>query len=457
MINVDNLISQNPWWQKETIQLEEAGWVQRDLYFQIEEELADPFMINILGLRRVGKSSLTKQLIAKLLKSKTPPKNIFYFLFDFSHFVQKPEVLTHVLQTYFDQILQKKIYDLKNRVYVFLDEIQFIENWQAVLKRWYDISGKRIKFVITGSQSLVLKNKSHESLSGRIFDRYLPPLCFQEFLKIKKEKLKPFPKFDLFNLKKDFLNLRFFNENNQRQLENLGREYLSFGQFPECLGIKKNWKKQEYIKESILGRIFEDIFKIYKIEKTEEFKIVAYYFFHNASSIFNLENAAQNAGLQFLTVDSFLKYMESAYLLQTCFKKYRSIIKKGRSLKKIYSTSTNFSFALSETDPLAAPEIFGKIVENQVFNSLKKSFSQVFFWRKREEEIDFLISRAGRTLPIEVKIQNRIEKNDLKTILKFCEEKKIKEAIIFSKNKLEMATYGITEIFFLPYYFVLMI
>lgn len=64
------------------------------------------------------------------------------------------------------------------------------------------MSGKQIKFIVTGSQSVLLKGKCRESLAGRIFDYYLPPLSFREFIIINKEKIGLLDKFDLFDISK---------------------------------------------------------------------------------------------------------------------------------------------------------------------------------------------------------------------------------------------------------------
>ena len=180
MITRQELSLKNEWWVNDNYQADEAKLPRRDLFSLVEDNLDHPLMLNIVGLRRVGKSTILKQLIGKLLDQQVKPVNIFYYLFDYSTQIQKPEFLDEVLSVYFKEVVNKPSLSLGERVYVLLDEIQYIEDWQSILKRYYDLSGKKIKFIVTGSQSILLKGKYRESLAGRVFDYYLPPLSFRK-------------------------------------------------------------------------------------------------------------------------------------------------------------------------------------------------------------------------------------------------------------------------------------
>lgn len=455
MINLKDLFVRNPWWFGKS-HIQEQKWPKRDLFEKIKKSIASTLAINILGLRRVGKSTIMKQLIAEILKDKKEKTNVFYYLFDYSSEIQTSEILDQILELYFSQILHKQVFELKTRIYIFLDEIQYINNYSAVVKKWYDLSGKKIKFILSGSQSLLLRGVSHESLAGRVFEFYLPPLNFGEFLRFKKEKADYDINFNIFNLKSDYPALLFPHERYKEKIKNLALEFISFGQFPETLILNNLLEKNSYIKEAVLGKVIEDIIKIYKIDKTEIFKLYTNHLFENTSSLFELDNLAREAGIQFVTADKFLSYLQNAYLFNILYKKHQSIIKRGRILKKLYSASTNFIFALSEEMQLENnSELFGKIVENLVFNLLSSRFSKLSFWRKGEKEIDFLIKNKDMVLPVEVKIRNTIKSSDYKTILDYCFQKNLKRGIIVSKNLLEKKTFNGIDLFFIPYYLLL--
>ncbi len=77
-------------------------------------------------------------------------------------------------------------YDKDKDIYLFLDEIQNIKNWEKWVKRIYDF--KKYKIIISGSSSKLLSREISTALAGRNINYTVYPLSFKEFLKIKKIK-----------------------------------------------------------------------------------------------------------------------------------------------------------------------------------------------------------------------------------------------------------------------------
>ena len=91
----------------------------------------------LTGLRRVGKTTIMYQLMDKLLNT-TNPLNILYFTFDYG-----PAELVSVLDSY------QKITGVdwkRNKIFVFLDEIQILDNWGSQIKVLHD-SMPNIRFI----------------------------------------------------------------------------------------------------------------------------------------------------------------------------------------------------------------------------------------------------------------------------------------------------------------------
>src|SRR3990167_2101780 len=126
MILRQELQLKNEWWINKDYKPAELMWPARDLLPVLEANLEHPLMLNIVGLRRVGKSTIVKQLIGRLLEKKVKSKNIFYFLFDYASQIQKAEFLDEVLSVYFRDIVARPSLALDERVYILLDEIQYI-------------------------------------------------------------------------------------------------------------------------------------------------------------------------------------------------------------------------------------------------------------------------------------------------------------------------------------------
>jgi len=469
IINKNDIKNKNPWWQNGENNLIEKDLIYRDLFFTLEKDLKVPMILSILGLRRTGKSTILKQLIAKLLNQGVEAKQIFYYLFDEYTNINTRESLEDALNYYLENILEKKVYEINERVYIFLDEIQYIVDWQPVLKKYYDLSNKKIKFIITGSQSILLRNKSVETLAGRIFDYYLPPLSFLEFLRAKKVDFVAEiinNKIDVFAIGKSFKSLEAIDYKYGQKLFDLSKEYILTGQFPECLSIENGEKKNTYINESVIGKVIEDITAIYDIDKKENFKILANYLFVNSGSLLELKNIAEKIGLSFISLDKYLDYMKSGYLFKILFKQHKSLIAQGRILKKSYATSSNFIAAIRNYQTRhfdEVPEVFGHIVETTIFNLLEKNYvspatlNEIGFWRQGEKEIDFIVSKDKKQLPLEVKFTNSINNKELSTLTAFISDKKLDFGIVVTKNELSKKEVAGEELYFIPAYLFLLI
>jgi uncharacterized protein len=454
MITRQDLELKNPWWKSKDYTVHEASFLKRSLYF------------DIVGIRRVGKSTLLRQLIAHLLESKESSKNIFYFLFDYSSQVQKPEFLEEVLSFYLAEVLNNPamIFAEAESVYILLDEIQYIDNWQSVIKKYYDLSGKRIKFIVTGSQSMLLKGKHRESLAGRIFDFYLPPMSFREFLYINKEEVETVEPFSLTEIPQKFGTLEQFDIYSGKRLSELGPEYITTGQFPESRKLPTQASRHEYIVEAVLGKILEDCIRVFRIEKTDEFKLFTKHLLNNISSVFELSNVGREVEISKKTLEKYLGFLKESYVLDVLYKYHKSLVKRGRILKKLYTPCVNFTCALNQYDQNhldKAPEAFGKIIENMVYNVLHAKYTgnsvqeAVSFWRQGEKEIDFLVMDNLRQIPVEVKFSNNINFKDLMPMTEYLIKKDLDFGIVVTKNELVKHAVKGKTLFYIPYYLVL--
>ncbi|AEH24936.1 ATP-binding protein [Pyrococcus yayanosii] len=177
----------NPWWRgaefiredEDYRKWEEAKvkWVPR----AIEEISLEPFSLNfVFGPRQVGKTTLLKLLIKKLLDEGVPPTAIFYLRADYlSDYKELMEVL--------DEYMQFRKVEGIERSYIFLDEITFPREWFRAIKLYIDMGKFRNDvLILTGSTSMYVKGEV-ETFPGRRGmgrDIIMYPLSFREFLKV---------------------------------------------------------------------------------------------------------------------------------------------------------------------------------------------------------------------------------------------------------------------------------
>lgn len=395
MTLLERILTQNCWWQKKEIE-EIKDYKERFLLKEILKYKNDPQIIAILGLRRTGKTVILLQLIKKILKEKVSPRKILYFSFD-EILGKDPEIIEKVLEIYENEILKE---DLKN-VFIFLDEINHLKNWQVILKRYYDLK-RGIKFFVSGSSSIYLK-KTQESLAGRIYEFTLSPLSFKEFLHLKGIKIK--------NLNLQSLELK-------KELN----KYFLCGGLPEIIEEKDFGKIKRYLNSIIDKIIFYDIPKVYEVAEPEILKEILSIISQRPGLLLEYQSISKNLGIAYQTVSKYVSYLEKAFLIKIVYNFRGSPIARARKLKKAYLGSHSLILAFLDSE-----EEFLKILPQIVENIVCLFLDAKWFWR-RYFEIDFYHQR----IPYEVKYQ---EKPEIKNSIEAAKKLKAERLVLITKDK----------------------
>ncbi len=461
MIKYDDILEQNPWWHGPGRLPAEAGWPRRNIFETILADVPKDLALMITGLRRTGKSTIARQLIGKLLEDGLEPERLVYFAFDKYSLFKSPDALEFLIKSFLKRKLRKQIHDIDHKVYLFIDEIQYIDFWQDIVKRYYDLN-KNLKFILTGSQSAKLKGKSRESLAGRIMDYHLPVLDYGEYLTISKQGGSVRSAWDFDFQGDEYDDLYHFHYRHGAELESGMPGYLCYGQFPETAPLEHDVKfRYDYIRESVLGKILErDIPSQHNITKIQPFKHMAWHLITNSGSMFELNNLARETGVSKATSENYFSYLKDGFVVDVLYKYLRSNIKKGRALKKAYATSTNFITAINSYRPDyydKVPEVFGKIIETYAWQRLSLRFENLSLWRSGDKEVDFIIPAlppGKEMLLLEVKFSPVIRSKDVKYILNFAGKKKCSKIVIVTKNRLNKKISSGVEMYFIPYYMI---
>ncbi|NOY64224.1 MAG: AAA family ATPase, partial [Nitrospirae bacterium] len=214
----------NPWWKSGKVPADFLGRKRR-IFNEIKAYLDRRQIIIFTGLRRVGKTTLMYQVINELLGSGIPPYNILYFTFDEIRYD-----LSEIIRTYEAEVLKE---DIKNKkIYIFLDEIQKLNDWQSKIKLLYDLN-PGIKLFLSGSAQISMWRGTRESLAGRFFDFEIKTLDFDEYLEFKGVEI---------DRKRD----RLFEREIKRHLS----DFIMRGGFIEAIELNEHMLRK-YIKESL--------------------------------------------------------------------------------------------------------------------------------------------------------------------------------------------------------------
>lgn len=388
----------NHWWVTSKVRKELVPKTHRELFYQVKKDLKRRQIQILIGLRRTGKSTILFQLIDHLIKNKVKPFHILYCSFDEPEFQEKN--IDEILREY------SRLTDVdykKEKIYLFLDEIQKSENWTSKIKLIYD-NLPNVKILISGSASLHILSEAKKNLAGRTIYYELKPLNFKEFLYFKNIKID----MNRFLLYRDILEKEF--------------EKFFFRHFPEIVKEKNILFVKSYIRNSIIEPIilkdlpkeFEDV-DIILLEK------IINIFLTNPGQYLIVDDLAKDLKRSKTTIYKALFYLEFSFLFKRVLNYRPSLRIASRKLSRIYAY--HHSIAI----PFNPPE--DRYVENMVMSELDAKY----YWREKDKEVDFLKDSVA----VEVKYKTDIKKQDIRHVnyfLKKYGDAFGKHAYVITKN-----------------------
>ncbi|GAI57624.1 unnamed protein product, partial [marine sediment metagenome] len=242
--------------------------------------------------------------------------------------------------------------------YLFIDEIQYLNNASSFIKLMVDNHSDRFKLIISGSSVLDIKSKIKQSLVGRIVTFEVFGLDFEEFLWFKKKT---------FNLDK----VADADEKTQKELKHLFEEFILFGAYPRVALISEVNNRRYYLKELIQTYIKKDIKDIGKIRNIMKFNNFLRVLADQAGNLLNIDELASSIGLSRETIYGYLTLLEGTYIarrLPPYFKNLRSELTK---MPKIYFEDSGVLNYLKYNDIIE--KVSGELFENCIYAELRKT------------------------------------------------------------------------------------
>jgi predicted AAA+ superfamily ATPase len=389
----DVLKLSNPWWT-ENFKVE---FKEREIYKEIQKVMSLPQIIALTGLRRVGKTTLMFKLAEDRIRTGFDPKNIIYFSFDEFREIEIRDVMNA-----YEELVEK---DFKEGKYLLLlDEIQKLGNWDDQLKRTYDLFGKNIKIIVSGSESLLIRKKSKETLAGRMFDFKVEPLSFKEFLRFKGTNFEPVGLYE-------------------KELFQQFKEFCVTLGFPELVGIREKDVIKKYAVESIVERVlYRDMPRLFKIRDISVIESLLDMFMEEPGQLVEISSLAKELKISRQTLSNYLTYLEESFLIRKLYNFSRSRRKVERKLKKYYPTVISVDVLFNEDDLSKS-----KVLEWLVVNQLKAEF----FWRDPyKNEVDVVLPNKKLT-PVEIKYG----KISFEGLLAFMNKFKVSQGYVISLSQ----------------------
>lgn len=338
-----------------------------------------PFIKILTGVRRCGKSTILKMIMEKLHNEKRiPQEQIVSYRFDSMEY----EDMT-AKQMY--EELKSKLSE-NGRTYLFLDEIQEIDNWEKVVNSL--ASDYDVDIYITGSNSRMMSSEISTYLTGRYVTFPIYTLSFREYL--------------------DFKSRYTSLDDNKTELAN----YIRLGGFP-ATQLQKYSQEEIYtiVHDIYNSTIYSDIIRRNQIRKIDRLVRVVKYVFNNVGNTFSAKSVsdymkAEHRSLDNETVYSYLEKLEKAYLLHRCSR--YDLQGKGilKTQEKFYLADTSFRYSVLgySADSVASS------LENVVYLELCRRGYAVHIGKTGDGEIDFVAVRQNEKIYVQVTERIRSEK-----------------------------------------------
>lgn len=358
----------------------------RTIADEIEKYLRTDDIIVLHGARQVGKTSLLYILESRL---KQAGEATYYIDLEDSRYVKLldagiGEFVKHLQEEGLKPAGQRK------KLYVFIDEIQYLENPSSFLKLAAD-HHKGIKLIVSGSSSFAIKSKFRDSLVGRTVDFEIHSLSFQEFLAFKEYRFEPG---------------KVFTQKKIDELRNQFKEYALYGGYPKIVLTPELDKKERYLQQIIDTYVKKDIRDLANVKDLDKFNKLLEALSSQSGQLLNVAELSNTVNIAKQTVEKYLFILENTYIL----KLVRPF--SGNLRSELFKTPKIFFYDTGLMQMLwlrALPkELLGNVFETSVFSELVKKYGKdaVYYWRtKDKKEIDFVLKDRKGTLPIEVKLR----------------------------------------------------
>lgn len=356
--------------------------INRPLYMdKIMVYVDTPFVKVLTGIRRSGKSTIMKMIMDKLENERHIPKeNIISMRFDSMEY----EDMT--AKQMFETI--KAGLSDQGRTYLFLDEVQEISGWEKVVNSFlgeYDVD-----IYVTGSNSRMMSSEIATYLTGRYVSFQVYPLSFEEYLAFRREVTEV--------------------KNPHQELA----DYVRLGGFP-ATHLRAYSQDEVYtiVRDIYNSTIFSDIVRRNQIRKVDQLERVVKYTFSNVGNTFSAKSISdylksEKRSIDNETVYSYLEKLEKAYILHRCSRydlQGKEILK---TQEKFYLADTSLRYSVLGY----GPDSVASSLENVVYLELCRRGYKVYIGKTTDGEVDFVASRQGEKLYVQVTQEIHSEKTE---------------------------------------------
>ncbi len=362
--------------------------IKRKIYSKLQNHLKDPEITMLIGSRQAGKTTLMELLRSSLQVRGEETASFNLEREEDMPFFKSQMALVEKLKLNFGE----------KTGYVFIDEIQRLENAGLFLKGIYD-RNLPYKFVVTGSGSLELKEKIHESLAGRKRMFEISTLSLEEFVNYKTNYQYEGRLKDFFSVETQLAN-------------NLLKEYLLWGGYPRVVLAQKESDKIATLDDIYDSYLEKDIKQLLGVIKGEGFTKLLMILADQIGKVVNVSEISSTLGIDRETTKKYLWFLKKTFVIEEIRPFYRNLRKELTKRSVYYFNDLGMrNYILNRLDQTNLEIDGGFLFQNLVYYYLKEITTagvfKVNYWRTLDgAEVDFVVNSGSGPWPIEVKYSN---------------------------------------------------
>ena len=337
----------------------------RKSYIKNLKKYKDLDLIKVLtGIRRSGKSTILLQYIEELKKEGLCDTQIVYYNFEK---IQPDEIYDYKIL--YNKIITKKIPNKK--LYVFLDEIQEVKNFEKAINSLY--LDKEIDIYITGSNAYLLSSELATLLTGRYIELKIYPFSFKEYLEATNK-----------NIDEGF------------------NDYIVYGGMPYITKLNDKEIINEYLQTLYNTILLKDIVKRKSIKDVSVLEGLSNFLCDNIGSIVSPKSisdtmTSKGRKVSSLTIDNYITYLCESFLFYICDRYDIKGKQNLETLNKLYLIDQGFKTILTNKNIN-----YGYILENVIFIELLRRNYKIKIGKVNNMEIDFICEKFGEIKYIQV-------------------------------------------------------
>lgn len=363
--------------------MKKSGLFGRKIVSELLKYINTGDVLVLHGARQVGKTSILC-LLQDILKAKGRP--VYYADLEDSRL----KAVLDAGPEEFTKHLREEGFDPAKRIFVFIDEIQYLDNPSSFLKLISD-HHRSLKLIVSGSSSFEVKSKFKDSLAGRTLEFEVFNLSFEEFAIFKG---KPLPE-----------RMERLTTGKIEELKALYREYTLYGGYPKVVLAGPVELKEKYLQQIVDTYIRKDIRDLAAVKDIYKFNKLLEVLASQSGNLLNVLELSNTCQLAKQTVEKYLFILENTYVIKLVRPFSGNLRSELFKVPKIFFYDTGLMQMLWLKS--LPKEIIGSVFETGVFAEMVKKYSQknVFFWRTKDKrEIDFILKSGRAVLPVEAKL-----------------------------------------------------